>query len=185
MSNNSATLANPLQSKALERAESLILGIPDYPAPGILFRDIMPLLADGEAFRATVDALIAPFLGTFDVVAGLEARGFLLASAAAYSTGTGLLPIRKAGKLPRPAASVGYELEYGIAEVEAHDDLPKGTRVLLIDDVLATGGTLEAARELLEQLDYVVAGTAVLFEIQGLGGRQAVADPNLHTVFHS
>lgn len=185
MSENSATLENSVQSEALARAESLILGIPDYPAPGILFRDIMPLLADAEAFKVTVDALIEPFLGTFDVIAGLEARGFLLGSAAAYSSGTGLLPIRKAGKLPRPAASVGYELEYGVAEVEAHDDLPKGTRVLLIDDVLATGGTLEAARELVEQLGYVVAGTAVLFEIQGLGGRQAVADPNLHTVFQS
>ncbi|GAA2835230.1 adenine phosphoribosyltransferase [Leucobacter komagatae] len=175
----------PEPSAELARAEQLILGIPDYPAPGIIFRDIMPLLADGPALKATVDALIAPFLGTFDVIAGLEARGFLLASAAAYATGTGLLPIRKAGKLPRPAASVGYELEYGVAEVEAHSDLPKGTRVLLIDDVLATGGTLEAARELLELLGYTVAGTAVLFEIDGLGGRAAVADPNLHTVFTS
>lgn len=175
----------PEPSPELARAEGLIAQIPDYPAPGIVFRDIMPLLADGAALRATVDALIAPFHGTYDVIAGLEARGFLLASAAAYASGVGLFPIRKAGKLPRPAASVGYELEYGIAEVEAHDDVPRGSRVLLIDDVLATGGTLEAARELLEQLGYVVAGTAVLFEIEGLGGRQAVADPKLHTVFSS
>lgn len=172
-------------SDELARAERLIAEIPDYPAPGILFRDIMPLLADGPALRATVDALIEPFIGSFDVVAGLEARGFLLASAAAYSSGVGLFPIRKAGKLPRPAASVGYELEYGVAEVEAHNDVPKGSRVLLIDDVLATGGTLVAARELLVHLGYEVAGIAVLFEIDGLGGREALADPELHTVFRS
>lgn len=175
----------PEMTPGLRRAESLIREIPDYPAPGILFRDIMPLLADGEALRATVDALIAPFRGTFDVIAGLEARGFLLASAAAYASGVGILPIRKAGKLPRPAAAVSYELEYGVAEVEAHNDLPKGTRVLLIDDVLATGGTLEAARELMEQLGYPIAGTAVLFEIKGLGGRDVLGDPHLHTVFAS
>lgn len=172
-------------SPELLRAEGLIREIPDYPSAGILFRDIMPLLADGEALRATVDALIAPFRGSFDAIAGLEARGFLLASAAAYASGVGLLPIRKAGKLPRPAAAVGYELEYGVAEVEAHDDIPKGSRVLLIDDVLATGGTLEAASELMQQLGYVVTGTAVLFEIQGLGGREVLADPHLHTVFTS
>ena len=170
---------------ALARAESLILEIPDYPSEGILFRDITPLLADGPALRATVDALIAPFAGRYDVVAGLEARGFLLASAAAYASGAGLMPIRKAGKLPRPAASVSYALEYGTAEVEAHVDFPKGTRVLVIDDVLATGGTLVAAHELLERLGYAVAGTAVLFEIDGLGGRDAVGDPDLHTVFRS
>ncbi|MFT4232272.1 MAG: adenine phosphoribosyltransferase [Leucobacter sp.] len=175
----------PASSAELARAESLILEIPDYPAAGILFRDITPLVADGQAFRATVEALIAPFAGSFDVVAGLEARGFLLASAAAYASGTGLMPVRKAGKLPRPAARVGYELEYGAAEVEAHADFPAGSRVLVIDDVLATGGTLVAAHELLRQLGYEVAGTAVLFEIDGLGGRAAVADPELHTVFRS
>ncbi len=175
----------PEPSPELERAESLILEIPDYPSAGILFRDITPLLADGPALRATVDALIAPFRGTFDVVAGLEARGFLLASAAAYATGAGLMPIRKAGKLPRPAANVGYALEYGIAEVEAHADFPRGSRVLVIDDVLATGGTLAAAHQVLRELDYEVAGTAVLFEIEGLGGRDAIRDPHLHTVFRS
>ncbi|MBL3699974.1 adenine phosphoribosyltransferase [Leucobacter luti] len=170
---------------ALERAESLILEVPDYPAAGILFRDITPLIADGPAFRATVDALIAPFAGTFDVVAGLEARGFLFASAAAYASGAGLMPIRKAGKLPRPAAKVDYALEYGVAVVEAHADFPRGSRVLLIDDVLATGGTLIAAHALMAELGYEVAGTSVLFEIDDLGGRAALNDPQLHTVFHS
>jgi len=175
----------PEMTPELARAESLIAEIVDYPIEGVLFRDITPLLADHSAFTATVDALIAPFRGTFDVIAGLEARGFLLASAAAYTAGVGLMPIRKAGKLPRPAANVGYALEYGIAEVEAHDDFPKGSRVLLIDDVLATGGTLIAARELLGKLGYAHAGSAVLFEIDDLGGRNALNDPLLHTVFHS
>lgn len=155
--------------------------MPDYPEPGILFRDITPLLADAEALRATTDALIAPFAGQFDVVAGIEARGFLLAGAAAIAAGVGLIPIRKAGKLPRPAASVDYSLEYGTATIEMHDDLAAGARVLLIDDVLATGGTLAAGRELVERLGGHVTGISVLFEIMGLGGREAVGE--LHTVF--
>lgn len=168
---------------ALVRAESLIRSIPDYPQPGIVFRDITPLLADAEALRVTTDAILEPFVGQFDVVAGIEARGFLLAGAAAIAAGVGLIPIRKAGKLPRPAASVDYALEYGTATVEMHDDLPAGSRVLLIDDVLATGGTLAAGRELVERLGSHVIGISVLFEIDGLGGREAVGD--LHTVFHS
>ena len=172
-------------SPALTRAESLIRSIPDYPEPGILFRDITPLLADAEALRATTDAIIEPFAGQFDVIAGIEARGFLIAGAAAIAAGTGLIPIRKAGKLPRPAASVDYSLEYGTATIEMHDDLPAGSRVLLIDDVLATGGTLGAAHDLVARLGGSVIGTAVLFEIDELGGREAVGDPRLHAVFHS
>lgn len=168
---------------ALIRAASLIREIPNYPEPGILFRDITPLLADAEALRVTTEALIEPFIGTFDVVAGIEARGFLLAGAAAIAAGVGLVPIRKAGKLPRPAASVDYALEYGTATIEMHDDLPAGTRILLIDDVLATGGTLAAGRQLVEGLGYKVAGITVLFEIEGLGGREVAGD--LHTVFYS
>lgn len=170
-------------SPALTRAESLILSIPDYPEPGILFRDITPLLANAEALRATTEAIIEPFAGQFDVIAGIEARGFLIASAAAIVAGVGLIPIRKAGKLPRPAASVDYALEYGTATIEMHDDLPKGSRVLLIDDVLATGGTLAAGRQLIERLGAHVAGISVLFEIDGIGGRDLIGD--LHTVFHS
>ncbi|GAA3933230.1 adenine phosphoribosyltransferase [Microbacterium soli] len=170
-------------SPELARAESLIRGIPDYPSPGILFRDITPLLADAEALRTTTAALVEPFDGAFDVVAGVEARGFILAGAAALAAGCGFVPIRKAGKLPRPAASIDYALEYGTATVEMHDDLPTGTRVLLIDDVLATGGTLAAGRSIIERLGYTVAGISVLFEIDGLGGRDVIGD--LHTVFHS
>ncbi|UNK70572.1 adenine phosphoribosyltransferase [Microbacterium sp. H1-D42] len=167
----------------LARAESLIREIADYPSPGILFRDITPLLADAEALRVTTEALVEPFIGTFDVVAGVEARGFILAGAAAIAAGVGLVPIRKAGKLPQPAASVDYALEYGTATIEMHDDLPAGTRVLLIDDVLATGGTLDAGRQIVERLGYTVAGISVLFEIDGLGGRDLIGD--LHTVFRS
>ncbi len=167
----------------LAHAESLIRTIPDYPEPGVLFRDITPLLADADALRATTEALLEPFAGEFDVVAGIEARGFLLAGAAAISAGVGLVPIRKAGKLPRPAASVDYALEYGTATIEMHDDLPRGARILLIDDVLATGGTLAAGRTLVERLGHHVAGISVLFEIDGLGGRDAIGP--LHTVFHA
>ncbi|MEV8368443.1 adenine phosphoribosyltransferase [Microbacterium sp. NPDC064584] len=166
---------------ALAHAESLIRTVPDYPEPGVLFRDITPLLADAGALRAVIDALIEPFDGGFDVVAGVEARGFLLAGAAATVAGVGMVPVRKAGKLPRPAASVSYALEYGRATIEVHDDLAPGTRVLLVDDVLATGGTLAAAHELFAELGVVVVGTAVLMELEALGGRALVHD--VHTVF--
>ncbi|MBD7958402.1 adenine phosphoribosyltransferase [Microbacterium sp. Sa4CUA7] len=166
---------------ALAHADSLIRTIPDYPQPGVLFRDVTPLLADATALRSVVDAMIAPFAGRFDVVAGIEARGFLLAGAMATAAGVGLVPIRKAGKLPRPAAAVSYTLEYGTATIEAHDDIADGTRVLLVDDVLATGGTLVAAHELIGRLGGVVVGTAVLMELEGLGGREAVGD--VYSVF--
>jgi adenine phosphoribosyltransferase len=166
---------------SLALAESLIVSIPDYPERGIVFRDITPLLADAAGLRTAIDALIAPFAGTFDVVAGVEARGFLLAGAVAITAGVGLVPVRKAGKLPRPAASVAYALEYGEATIEVHDDIAPGTRVLLVDDVLATGGTLAAAHELFAVLGQTVVGTAVLMEIAGLGGRELVSD--VHAVF--
>ncbi|MDQ1129893.1 adenine phosphoribosyltransferase [Microbacterium sp. SORGH_AS_0888] len=168
---------------ALARAESLIALIPDYPEAGVLFRDIAPLLADAAALEAVTAALIEPFAGSFDVVAGVEARGFLLAGAAAIAAGVGLVPIRKAGKLPRPAASVDYALEYATATIEMHDDIPRGTRVLLIDDVLATGGTLAAARELVHRIGGEVAGVTVLMELEALGGRAVLGDPGLHAVF--
>jgi len=168
-------------SDGLARAESLIATIPDFPEPGILFRDISPLMADAAALRTVVDAVIEPFAGGFDVVAGIEARGFMLAGAVAIAAGVGMAPIRKAGKLPRPAASVDYALEYGTASIEMSDDLPRGTRVLLVDDILATGGTLRAGHQLLTELGLALAGTAVIMELGGLGG-QATAGP-VHTVF--
>jgi adenine phosphoribosyltransferase len=119
------------------------------------------------------------------VVAGIEARGFLLAGAAAIAAGVGLVPIRKAGKLPRPAASVDYALEYGTATIEMHDDITPGTRVLLLDDVLATGGTIAAARDLVERIGCSVAGVAVLMELDALGGRSVAGHDDLHSVFHA
>jgi adenine phosphoribosyltransferase len=173
----------PEHSADLARAQALIGSIPDYPEPGVVFRDITPLLADPDALRTSIDALLEPFTGTFDVVAGIEARGFLLAGAAAIAAQAGLVPIRKAGKLPRPAASVSYALEYGTAEIEMHDDIGPGTRVLLLDDVLATGGTIAAARELVATLGGTIVGTAVLLEIEALGGRAALGDHPLHALF--
>jgi len=168
-------------SEALAHAESLIASIPDFPEPGVLFRDISPLLADAAALRTVVDAVVEPFAGQFDVVAGIEARGFMLAGAVAIAAGVGMAPIRKAGKLPRPAASVAYALEYGTAEIEMSDDLAAGTRVLLVDDILATGGTLRAGQQLLDELGLQLAGTAVLMELAELGGR-AICGP-VHAVF--
>ncbi|WP_311477898.1 adenine phosphoribosyltransferase [uncultured Gulosibacter sp.] len=172
-------------SSELERAKSLIVSIPDYPAPGVIFRDIMPLLADAEALRAVTAEMLRPFTGQFDVVAGVEARGFLFAGAAAAYSGVGLAPIRKAGKLPRPAASVEYALEYGRAVIEMHDDLPRGTRVLLLDDVLATGGTLLAAQQLIREIGCEVVGTSVLVELEELGGGQTLSRGGaaVHRVF--
>lgn len=170
-----------MTSEALAHAESLIASISDFPEPGVLFRDISPLLADAAALRTVVDAVIEPFAGHFDVVAGIEARGFMLAGAVAIAAGVGMAPIRKAGKLPRPAASVAYALEYGTAEIEMSDDLAAGTRVLLVDDILATGGTLRAGQQLLDELGLQLAGTAVLMELAALGGRE-VCGP-VHSVF--
>ncbi|GAA4770421.1 adenine phosphoribosyltransferase [Microbacterium gilvum] len=167
---------------ALARAESLIDLTPDYPEPGVLFRDISPLIADGPALRAVADALVEPFAGRFDIVGGIEARGFLLAGYVAAITGVGMLAIRKAGKLPKPAAAVSYSLEYGTASIEAPGVLQPGERVLLLDDVLATGGTLAAAQQLIRDLGAEVAGSAVVLELTDLGGR-AHAGGDVHTVF--
>jgi adenine phosphoribosyltransferase len=165
----------------LTRAKSLITSIPDHPEPGVVFRDISPLLADGPAMRAVTEALIEPFAGGFDIVGGLEARGFLFAGTIAAITGVGILPIRKAGKLPKPAAAVSYSLEYGTATIEGPDVLDRGERVLLVDDILATGGTLTAAQSLVADLGAEVIGSAVVLELPELGGHRLTGD--VHAVF--
>jgi adenine phosphoribosyltransferase len=166
-----------------ELIASLCATVPDYPKPGIVFKDLTPVFADGAALKAIVDALVAPFLGQFDAVAGVEARGFLLAAAAAYATDTGVVTVRKAGKLPRAVVSEDYALEYGTATLELHtSDLAPGARVLILDDVLATGGTLGAAARLFERCGVEVAGVGVVMELDGLGGRSALSGHHVHSL---
>ncbi len=152
---------------------SLIRAIPDFPQPGILFRDITPLLGDGEALRAVVQDLAAPFRQQqIDRVAGIEARGFLFGAPLAVELGAGFVPMRKEGKLPHETFSAQYELEYGDAAIELHQDgLQPGDNVLLVDDVLATGGTMAAAVELVQQTGANVAGILTLIELTALNGR--------------
>jgi len=152
----------------------LIRAIPDHPSPGIVFRDITPLLADGPAFARVVEEFVAPHraAGTVDVVVGIEARGFILAAPVAIALGVGFVPVRKSGKLPHVTVGAAYELEYGQAEIEVHaDGIRSGQRVLVVDDVLATGGTARAACDLVRQLGGEVAEVAVLIELEALGGR--------------
>lgn len=158
--------------------------IPDYPEPGIIFRDLTPMFADGAAFREVIDALLHRFEGTFDVIAGVEARGFLLASAAAYAAGVGVMPVRKEGKLPRETYSESYSLEYGTATLEIHrHDIPAGSRVLILDDILATGGTLAATVRLMERAELEVAGVGVVMELDGLSGRNNLAGQRVEALY--
>jgi adenine phosphoribosyltransferase len=159
-----------------ELINSLCATIPDYPKPGVIFKDLTPVFANAPAFRAVVNALVEPFKGQFDAVAGVEARGFLLAAAAAYATDTGVITVRKAGKLPRAVVSEDYALEYGTATLELHTtDLAPGSRVLILDDILATGGTLGAAARLFERCGIQVAGVGVVMELSELQGRSALS----------
>jgi len=150
--------------------------VPDYPTPGVLFKDITPLLADGPAFAAVVEAIAAPHRepgAEVDVVVGIEARGFIFAAPVAVALGVGFVPVRKVGKLPFSTVGAAYELEYGTAEVEMHADAVRpGQRVLLVDDVLATGGTAGAAAGLVQQLGGVITRVTVLMELSFLSGRQ-------------
>ncbi|MFZ9283765.1 MAG: adenine phosphoribosyltransferase [Candidatus Nanopelagicales bacterium] len=153
--------------------DQMILRVPDYPKPGIVFQDITPLLGDAEGFNSLIQTMVNPYLDSkVTHVLGIEARGFLLASAMAYQLGAGLVPVRKIGKLPRPTISRTYDLEYGTAEIEMHlDALPPGSRTLIVDDVLATGGTLGALLEILAAANTQVVGISVISEIPGLDGR--------------
>ena len=160
-----------------------IRSVPDFPTPGVMFRDITPLLADGDTFRKVIEHLAERYRGQADVVAGVEARGFLLSAPLAVALGVGSLVVRKAGKLPPPVISASYELEYGTSEVEVSQTvIHPGQRVLLLDDVLATGGTAGAAASLLEQAGLKVTGMAFLMELQALGGRQVLAGRDPYSI---
>src|SRR5215217_3521517 len=152
--------------------KAAIRSIPDYPKPGIMFRDITTLLGDARAFRRTVDELVQPWAGSkIDKVAGIEARGFILGGAVAHQVSAGFVPIRKKGKLPYKRVTIGYSLEYGIDEMEMHEDaLEKGERVILVDDLIATGGTAEGAVKLLRQLGAQVLAACFVIDLPELGG---------------
>jgi adenine phosphoribosyltransferase len=173
---------------AAEALQRLIIDVPDYPEPGVVFKDITPLLADHTAFTSVVEELASAGRDgsgatVVDKVVGMEARGFILAAPVALALGAGFVPVRKAGKLPRATHAVSYALEYGEATLEVHRDaIAPGERVLLVDDVLATGGTVAATRQLVEACGGVAVAVAVLMELSFLPGRATIGDLPLHTL---
>ena len=161
--------------------KKLIREVPDYPKPGILFYDLTTLLKDKQGFRTLIDRLCDHYKGhTIDVVAGMEARGFIFAPALAYRLGAGFVPVRKPKKLPAKTASISYALEYGTDTLEVHEDaIQKGTRVIICDDLLATGGTASAAIELVRRLDGDVKACAFIIELGFLNGRKRLDVPEI------
>ncbi len=170
----------------MRRLEAHIRNIPDFPEPGIQFKDITPLVKEPAMLRLAVNQLIYPFLGTnITAVAGMEARGFIFGSLAAWELGVGFVPLRKPGKLPYDVQSMSYDLEYGSASLEVHNDaLKEGDRVLVIDDLIATGGTAAASCELIEMLGAEVAACAFVVELDFLKGRDKLAKYNIHSLIH-
>ncbi|MGX8851803.1 adenine phosphoribosyltransferase [Amedibacillus sp. YH-ame10] len=161
-----------------------IADIPDFPKEGILFRDVTPLMADGKAFKEACDRMIAfaKEVGA-DVIVGPESRGFIFGCPVAYELGIGFVPVRKPGKLPRETVSVSYDLEYGSNELHVHKDgVTKGQKVLIVDDLLATGGTVEATVEIIHQLGGDVVGCAFLIELSDLHGRDLLKDINILSI---
>src|SRR5207342_1668879 len=153
-----------------------VRSIPDYPKPGIVFRDITTLLGNPRAFRRTIDELVQPWAGgKIDKVAGIEARGFILGGAVAHQVSAGFIPIRKKGKLPHKRVSIAYSLEYGLDEMEIHEDaVVKGERVIVVDDLVATGGTAEGAVKLLRQMGAQVLAACFIIDLPELGGADKI-----------
>jgi len=170
----------------MRRLEAYIRNIPDFPEPGIQFKDITPLVKEPAMLRLAVNQLVYPFLGTnITAVAGMEARGFIFGSLAAWELGVGFVPLRKPGKLPYDVQSLSYDLEYGSASLEIHNDaLKEGDRVLVIDDLIATGGTAAASCELIEKLGAEVAACAFVVELDFLNGRDKLSKYNIHSLIH-
>lgn len=159
-----------------EALEQSIRAIPDYPKPGIVFRDITTMLGNAQAFRRAIDELVHPFSGTkVDQVAGVEARGFILGGAMSHQLSAGFVPIRKKGKLPHDTVRIAYSLEYGVDEMEMHRDAIKpGQKIVLVDDLIATGGTAEAATKLLQQMGADVVAACFVVDLPALGGRAKI-----------
>ena len=168
----------------IEDLKALVRDVPDFPQPGVVFKDITPLLADEIAFSTVIDLIVVHFgRGNVDKVVGIEARGFILASPVAYHFGAGFVPVRKKDKLPWETITEEYELEYGTAALEIHKDaIRPGERVLVVDDVLATGGTARATASLVERVGGKVVGIACLIELTFLGGRERLRDYELFTL---
>jgi adenine phosphoribosyltransferase len=164
--------------------QKYIREIPDWPVKGVLFRDITPLLADAAAFKAAVEAMVAPFTGRqIEYVGAVDARGFIFGAAIAQKLGVGLVPVRKKGKLPFKTKGITYDLEYGTASLEIHTDaFPKGAKVLLVDDLLATGGTVAAAATLIEKVGGEIVGLTFLVELGFLHGRDKLLSYDVKTV---
>ena len=161
-----------------------IRDIPDFPREGILFKDITTLLQDKDAFKKAVDLMAKKFKKTdIDLVVGIEARGFIFGAALAYKLKKGFVIVRKKGKLPYKTKSVTYELEYGTDELEIHEDaLPKGSRVLIVDDLLATGGTIKAVTDLVESQEAIIAGLTFLVELKFLKGKEKLKDLPVYSI---
>lgn len=159
-----------------DNLEAAIRTIPDYPKPGVMFRDITTLLGDARAFRRSIDELVHPYAGTkIDKIAGVEARGFILGGAMSHQLSAGFVPIRKKGKLPHDTVRIAYSLEYGVDEMEMHKDAVKpGERVILVDDLIATGGTAEGAVKLLQQMGAEVVAACFVIDLPDLGGRRKI-----------
>jgi len=170
-----------MKENSMKTVRDYIRTIPDFPHEGIMFRDVTTLFSDARGFRLAIDQLVHPYVGLqIDKVAGLEARGFILGGAIAHQLGKGFVPIRKKGKLPGKTIEQAYTLEYGEAVMEVHDDaFQAGERVLLVDDLLATGGTAQAGIKLVERLGGIVASCAFLVDLPELGGREKLEAMNM------